>query len=245
MAFHEAIKFSAICTIHMFHPNSYNPAMITVLIKQIYFTTIQLLPLFFFMAVLFGSTIIGAVIYASLGFGLEQQIGSIIVTFTVDEFAPLFTALLIALRSGAAVNTEIASMNVNKEIRFLQEYGINLYNYLYLPRIISGIISMTSLSLLFALVMILSGYIFTFLLTGMGHNTYASLIFSSLEVKNFLFLLIKSVIYGFVVMLIPIYSGMKAKDSFTQIPIAVLNGMMKLFIAIFLVEGLSLVLQFI
>jgi len=49
--------------------------------------------------------------------------------------------------------------------------------------------------------------------------------------------------FGFVVMLIPIYSGLKATSAYTAIPISVLNGMVKLFIALFFIEVLSLLLQ--
>ena len=243
--FYEAAAFAVVCATHMLHPKSYNSAMIMVMIKQIYFTTIQLLPLFIVMATVFGSIIIGAVIAVSIDFGLQQQIGSIIVNFTIDQFAPLFTALLIALRSGAAVSTEIAVMSVNKELNFLRSYKIDLINYLFLPRIINGIISMVSLSILFAIIMILSGYIYIFFFLGMDFHTYSLLLFNALEISNFVTLFVKSFIYGFTIMLIPIYSGLKATKSYTQIPIAVLNGMVKLFIAIFMVEVSSLALKFI
>jgi phospholipid/cholesterol/gamma-HCH transport system permease protein len=240
----EGMLFGFLCFIHLLQPKSYNPAMIMVLIKQIYFTTIQLLPLFFIMAVLFGSVIIGAVISIAISFGLQEQIGNIIITFAVDEFSPLFIALLIALRSGAAVNTEIAVMSINKELDFLKAYKIDLISYLFLPRIISGMISSITLSTLFAIIMIVTGFFYTFFLLNMDYNTYFTLLFNSLSIKNFLFLLIKSAFFGFIAMLIPIYSGLNAKGSYTQIPIAVLNGMVKLFIAIFMVEVLSLVIQF-
>jgi phospholipid/cholesterol/gamma-HCH transport system permease protein len=243
--FKEGVYFSVICIFHLLSYKSYNSATTMVLIKQIYFTTVQLLPLFILMAVIFGSTIIGAIISLAISFGLEEQIGSIIVTFSLDEFSTLFTALLISLRSGAAVSTEIAVMSLNKELDFLKAYKINLINYLFLPRIISGILSMITLSILFCFIMLLGGYIITYFLLGIDYNTYFMLLFNSMEIKNFLFLFIKSIIFGFIVMIIPIYSGLKAKESYTQIPIAVLQGMVKLFIAIFMVEVVSLILQFI
>jgi len=242
-SFNEAFKFAFICLGHMLQPKSYNPAMRMVLTKQIYFTAVTIIPLFIMMAFLFGSVIIGVVISLATEYSLQDQIGSIIVTFVIDEFSPFFTALLISLRSGTAVNTEIAVMNVNKELNMLKEYNINLIDYLFLPRIISGIISVTSLSILFAIIMLSSGYLFTLFYMNMDLHTYKYLLLDAIEVKDLVVLLLKSIAFGFVTMLIPIYSGFKMANSYTTIPISVLNGMVKLFIAIFFIEVLSLVIQ--
>ena len=243
ISFYKAIEFSSICLLHLVRPSSYNPAMRVVLTKQIYFTAIGIIPLFTTMAIIFGSVIIGIVISLATQYNLEDEIGSIIITFAINEFSPFFTALLIALRSSTAVNTEIAVMNVNNELNTLKKYKINLINYLFLPRIISGMISVTSLSVLFAIIMLSSGYLFTLFYMNMDFHTYKYIIINTIEVKDITILLIKSLAFGFVTMIIPIYCGMKTASSYTAIPISVLNGMVKLFIALFFIEVLSLLLQ--
>jgi len=241
-SFYEALKFISICLAHMLNPHSYNPAMRIVLTKQIYFTAIQIIPLFIIMAVFFGSIIIGVVILLAAEYKLQGEIGSIIITFAVDEFSPFFTALLISLRSSTAINTEIAVMNVNNELNTLKEYKIDIIDYLFLPRIIGGIISIISLSILFAFIMLGSGYVITLFYMNMDFHTYKYLLISAIEVKDVLTLLLKSIAFGFAVTIIPLYSGLKTTKSYTSIPISVLNGMMKLFVAIFLIEVLSLII---
>lgn len=240
---YEALKFTSICLVHMARPSSYNPAMRMVLTKQIYFTAVTIIPLFVMMAFIFGSVIIGVVIALATEYNLQDSIGSIIITFVIDEFSPFFTALLISLRSGTAINTEIAVMNVNKELNTLREYKIDLIDYLFLPRIISGIISITSLSIIFALIMLSSGYLFTLFYMNMDLHTYKAILIDAIEVKDLLILLLKGIAFGFATMLIPIYSGLKTGAAYTAIPISVLNGMVKLFIALFLIEVLSLLIQ--
>ncbi len=239
----DVFRFIVLCIVHIFLPSSYNPAMITVLIKQIYFTAVGILPLFVTMSVIFGSIIIGVVISLSTQYGLQDRIGSIIVTFVVDEFAPFFTALLISLRSSTAVNTEIATMKVNNELNMLKTYKIDLIDYLFIPRIIGGIVSVTSLSILFAIIMLASGYIFAFFYMGMDLHSYKLLLLNAIELKDLIVLGTKGIAFGFVTMMIPIYSGLNAFDSYTAIPISVLNGMVKLFISIFVIEVGSLLLQ--
>jgi len=235
--------FALLCFMHALNPRSYNPAMRMVLIKQLYFTAVEILPLFISMAVLFGSVIIGVVISLAAAYSLENSMGSILVTFVIDEFAPFFTALLISLRSGAAINTEIAVMQVNNELNTLQKYRIDIIDYLFLPRILSGITSSIFLSLLFAIIMLTSGFVFTFFYMDIDFPTYRYLLLDALGVKDFVLLLVKSFAFGVITMLIPIYSGLKTQKSYTAIPISVLHGMVQLFIALFVIEVISLILQ--
>jgi len=242
-SFYDLLRFTSLSLIHLVLPSSYHPAMRMVLVKQIYFTAITLLPLFLTMAFLFGSVIIGVIIVLATKFNLLLETGSIITTFVIGEFAPFFTALLISLRSSTAVNTEIAVMKVNNELNTLESYGINLINYLFLPRIISGIVSSLFLSIVFAVIMILSGYLVVLFYLNMDLYSYAFLIVDALEIKDVVILFIKSSAFGFFTMIIPIYSALQTANSNSAIPISVLNGMVKLFITIFFIEVLSLVLQ--
>jgi phospholipid/cholesterol/gamma-HCH transport system permease protein len=242
-SFYEVILFAGICLVHMLNPKSYNPAMRVVLVKQIYFTAVKILPIFIFIAIFFGTIFIGAVIYFATLYNLESDIGTILVTFTIKEFAPFFTTLLIALRSSTVINTEIALMNVNKEVDTLKALKIDFIDYLYLPRIISGVISVTALSTLFAIIMLLGGYLFTLFFMNMDFHTYKYLLISAVGFEDMAVMIIKAIVFGFVIMLIPVYSGLKTGHGFTAVPISVLNGMMKLFVAIFFVEVLSLLIQ--
>lgn len=245
ISFYEILSFSLICIAHMFMPRSYNPAMRMVLTKQIYFTTIGALPIVTVIATIFGSVIIGVVITLANEYNLMEQMGKIIIIFVFDEFSPFVTALLISLRSATAVNTEISLMKVNKELNSLKLYNINLIDYLFLPRIIAGIISVVSLSLLFSIIMISSGYLYVLFYINMDLNNYILLLMNALEIKDFLIAFIKSAILGFIIMLIQINTGQQTGDSYSNIPISVSRGMVKLFIAIFFIEVISLVLQLI
>jgi phospholipid/cholesterol/gamma-HCH transport system permease protein len=239
----EAIQFTFSCLIHLFNPRSYNPAMLGVLVRQIYFTAVQILPMFLLIGILFGSIIVGFVVSQAIAFSLQSQIGTILIGFILNEFAPFFTVLLLALRSGAAVNTEIAVMKVNHELSTLSAYNINIIEYLFLPRIIAGIISVVVLAAIFAIIMLAGGYLFSSFFLQMDVTVYLHTLVTALSIEDLLFLTGKSAAFGFFAMLIPIYSGLKTGDTLTAIPISVLNGMVKLFIAIFTVEVVSLILR--
>ncbi|MDX1295089.1 MAG: ABC transporter permease [Sulfurimonadaceae bacterium] len=240
---YEALHFTALCLVHIIKPGSYHAAMRTVMVKQIYFTAVQVLPMFIFVGMIFGSVIIGYVVSLAIDYSLQEEIGTILVAFVMHEFAPFFTVMLIALRSGAAINTEIAVMHVNKELATLKAFHINVIDYLFLPRIIGGMVSIVLLTALFAVIMFASGYLFSSFFLQMDIDLYLHTIIQAITVSDFFILFGKSMAFGFFATLIPIYSGLKADHAMTDIPISVLNGMVKLFIAIFAIEVLSLLLQ--
>jgi phospholipid/cholesterol/gamma-HCH transport system permease protein len=153
--------------------------------------------------------------------------------------------LLIALRSGSAINTEIAVMKVSKELRTLEAFNIDVINYLFLPRIINGILSVVLLSGLFSIVVLLSGLLYSKIILGMGLDAYTSMLVDAVQLSDIIVLLLKCCTFGFFIILIPIRSGLSASNELTSVPIAVLNGMVKVFTAIVIIEVLSLIIRFI
>ena len=243
LSMYKAVEFTLICLIHMFNPRSYTSEVRTVLTKQIYHTSIGMLPLFMFLAIFFGTIFIGVIIYLATLYNLEDNIGSIIVIFAIKEFSPFFVALLIVFRSSATINAEIAIMKINKEIQMLKESKVDLIDYLYLPRILSGVVSVTALSTLFVLIMLLGGYLFTLFYMNMDFHTYKNILISAIGFEDFAVLILKAAAFGFVIMIIPVYNGLKAGSSFEAIPRSMIKGMVKIFIAIFFVEVFSLLIQ--
>lgn len=242
-SFYQAVRFSLSCLYHLILPSSYHSAARMVLVKQVYFTAVQILPLFIWMALLFGSVFIGAIIVLAKQYGLQNEIGEILSVFVLDEFAPFFTAILLALRSGAAINTEIAVMKVNRELDSLKHYGVDWMSYLFVPRVLNGMFSTMALSYLFAILMLLSGYVFTLLFLQMDWSTYLRVLLVAIHTEDLAVLTFKSIAFGFVITVVSIYSGLNTQRSYNAIPISVLGGMVHLFIAIFSIEVASLLLR--
>ena len=74
-AFCEFFAFSQQVIIRMLSRNTYNSATKMVQINQIYFTSLQILPLFLFISVIFGSLLVGIVFQAIKSFGLAEYLG--------------------------------------------------------------------------------------------------------------------------------------------------------------------------
>ena len=228
--------FKAILT-----PSNYTIASVQVLVRQVYFTAIQILPFYLLLAIIVGSTVVGVIMTIAISFGFQDKIGSIIVNVLVNELAPFITVLLLALRSGTAMTTEMAVMNVSGEMSTLRFFSIDPIQYLFVPRILNGILSMFLLSTMFTFVALISGYLFLAFILNMGLSLYIHTIVDAFGAMDLVMLLLKSLLFGYVVTAIPVYRGNKTLLQYNAIPIAVLQGMVKLFVAILLIEVLSFV----
>jgi len=237
----ETLFFDVTLLTRMFNPKSYNDATVTILIKQIYFTSVPLLPFYVVLSVVLGSAIVGIMVSTAISFNLTSNIGYFIVQLILGEMAPFITVLLLALRSGAAINTEMAVMKVSGESKTLEYFNIDPFTYLYLPRVLNGMISMVMLSGLFTFVALTSGYIVLVLFLKMGMTSYIMTITEAITLVDIFALVIKSIMFGYALTSIPIYRGNKTMMTYNAIPIAVLQGMVKLFTAIIMIEVISLI----
>ncbi len=225
----------------IFDKYTYSGPPFNVLINQIYFTAVQILPLFLTVSVVIGSLLVSMILNILKEFGLSDYLGHIIMGFVVTELSPFLTVLLIALRSSAAMNTEIATMKLNKELHALEAFHIDVISYLFLPRVLSGVISVVLLSGIFSIIVLASGFVSSKIIFGMSLEAYANLLLKSAAISDMIILLIKCSTFGFFITIIPIRSGLNVSEELTSIPVAVLNGMVKVFNAIVIIEVLTLI----
>lgn len=237
-------KFSIVCILNLFHPKSYNSASRKILVEQIYFTAIEILPIFLLFAVIFGALFMGFIINLSIQYSLQKQLSNIIVQFVIVEFVPFFMALLISLKTGLRVGIKTAIMKVNNELNMLEVYKIDIMKYQFAPRAMAGILSFLSLAVLFSVIMIFSGYLFMFFSINMDFARFISSLTNAVTIKYILIFIFKSIIYGFLIIVIPSYFGETVEKRYINIPLRVSRSMIVLFATIFVLEAISLVIQF-
>ncbi len=234
---YDIFQFFVKCIFNIFSTNSYNKTTI----KQIYYTSITILPLFITITFFIGFVINAIIISLASQYSLQDNVGSILFIFII-EFAPLFITFLIALRSGIVINTKIALMKSSGKLDSLISKNINIFHTIIAPKIISSIVSVLSLTILFVFIFFISGYIFTMYNMHMDTYNYSFLLFNAIEMKTILFLVVKTIIFGFISMSIPIYYGLQTTSDDKSIPIYVSKGIIRLFIVLFVFELLSLLI---
>lgn len=239
----DTLFFSWRAFVHLLDRKTYNKATQLVIVIQLYYTAVQILPLFIYVSALMGLCLMGILLDSIKKLGMTEYLGNILMGSIFTEFCPFMTVLMLVLRSGAAINTEVAVMKVNREIDTLQVFNIDFFDFIVVPRILSGIVSVVLLNGIFTLLLFTSGALFSRVIFGMGFDAYIRILITSAEFSDLVILLLKCATFGFFITLIPIRYGLTASNELSSIPIAVLNGMNNVFITIVIVEVLSLLLS--
>jgi phospholipid/cholesterol/gamma-HCH transport system permease protein len=137
----DTLLFAARAIVTAATPAAYNSATRTVVMKQIYFTVVQILPGFTLFAALLSYVLIQIVVTTAASYGLSEYALEVSMRLLVLELLPLITALFVALRSSSAINTEIALMKINGELMALESAGVDTMRLEFMPRVIGGMIS--------------------------------------------------------------------------------------------------------
>jgi phospholipid/cholesterol/gamma-HCH transport system permease protein len=225
--------------------STWNRATLDTIIKQIYFTAVQILHVYLIYVLAISWVIITITLSTARSVGLFDTATEMIIRVLVLELLPFITALLIALRSGAAINTEIALMKVNNELDALSHCKVEPMQFEFLPRIVGGIASVMGLTVVGGVLTLLLAYLS---IHGPGISGLTAFSTTTASVFNLTILFglaVKCVFFGLAVTTLPIVAGLETPKKTFMVPVSVLRGMMRVFLALVLIEVLSLALKYI
>lgn len=244
-AWGRTARFTGVALVAALSPSTYSAATREVALKQIYFTAWQILPGFVLFSALFSLILIEITIVAAREYGLEQNALDLVFRALVLELLPLLTALFVALRSGAAIGSEIALMRVSGEIEALEARGQDPVAREYVPRVIAAAMSVLSLTVMSGAVALGLAYFGMYGLSPWGFGEYTLAIERAFGVAAMLGSALKCVLFGVAVAVIPIAAGLDATWQVKSVPVAVLRGMVRLFFALGLIEVLGLAVKYV
>lgn len=224
--------------------SSYTPHSRSVSVKQIYFTAYQVLPAYLFFATLLGLVVAHISIAVMRDFGLTQYALELVFRALVLEIAPMLTALFVALRSGAAISTEVALMQVSGELEEMTKRSIDPFEREFVPRIVGVAFAMASLTVLGSALMLLLAYLVMYGFLPWGFDAYTRAIALVFDAATVLGFTLKCFIFGILVAMIPIAAGLDATREIKSAPVAVMGGMVRLFSALALVEIVSVAVKY-
>jgi phospholipid/cholesterol/gamma-HCH transport system permease protein len=243
---HRLGRFAAAAVAEALTPATYNSATRSVVRKQIYFTAWQILPGFTLFAAVLSYVLIQIVVDAARNYGFAQHALEASVRILVLEILPLLTALFVGLRSGAAINTEVALMIVHNEMHALEETGVDPMRFEFIPRVIGGVISVLALTAVASALALLLAYLAVYGLQYWSLPEFNRVMGNVFDPLAIMLLWGKVLAFGLAVTVIPISEGLAAPPAMLFfVPISVLRGMVRLFFVLMLVEVISLALKYI
>lgn len=237
------LAFTGVAVLGALSPSTYNKATRLVVQKQIYFTAWQILPGFALFSAVFSVLIIEIVGRNASAYGLYLYALELVVRVLVLEILPLLTALFVALRTGAAINTEVALMQIQNELSALERIGIDPLRLELLPRVVGGTISVLALTAVNIVVALLLARVMIIDLNpwSLPPGEFARVIGRVLDVPSIAVLWLKTLAFGLAVTVIPISEGLNTPKKLFHAPIAVLRGMVRLFFALMVIELMALI----
>lgn len=149
-------------------------------------------------------------VYAFRLFGLEEFAGGTTGKAIAIELAPVLTSLMLAGRAGAGIATEIGTMRITEQIDALESMAVNPIQFLVLPRIIAGALVAPMLTLLFFVVSMGGAYLVAVINLGVDHGQFVANIQDIVRPMDVFQGVLKSVVFGFAVVLIGCYQGYNA-----------------------------------
>ena len=239
------IWFSFSALVHAITPSTYNSATRSVVQKQIFFTAWQILPGFSLFAAVLSFVIIQIVVSTARDFGLSDYALETVIRVLVLEILPLVTALFVALRSSAAINTEVALMNVHNEIRALEDVGVDPMRFEFIPRVIGGTLSVLALSSVSSALALILAYVVVYGAHPLNFAAFTLVVSKVFDLGIIFGLGLKVFLFGMAVTVIPISEGLRSPQMLFFVPIAVLRGMVRLFFVLMFIEVGSLALKYI
>ena len=226
-------------------PAVYNSATRTVVMKQIYFTAVQILVPFTLFAALLSFVLIQIVVGTAANYGLSDYALEMVVRLLVLEVLPLVTALFVALRSGSAINTEVALMRINNEIEALEASGVDTLRLEFMPRVIGGMLSVLSLTAITSVLALVLAYLAVYGPQPWSLPDFNRVMSHVLDGATLAAIWLKSLAFGLAVTVIPVAEGLATPKMLFMAPISVLRGMVRLFFVLMLIEVASLAFKYI
>jgi len=169
-------------------------------------------------------------------FDAESLVGPTVALTLTRELAPVFSALMVTMRAGSAMCTELGTMRVSEQVDALETMAVNPIQYLLVPRVLAGLFMVPLLTLLFDTSGILGSYFVSVTVKGLSAGTFLSRTRQWLDPVDVYEGLIKGAVFGLAVALICCFKGYNASGGAKGVGKATTEAMVSSALSIFILD---------
>jgi len=183
------------------------PYSMFAIVRQIYFFGARSVTVILIVG-LFTGMVLGLQGYHNLKqFGSEELLGSAVALSLIQELGPVLAALMVIGRAGSAICAEIGIMRHSEQIDALECMAIDPLKFLVAPKFVAAVISLPVLAFIFNIVGIFGGYIAGVVLLDVSEGSYFQGMYNSVGWVDIRLCLIKSLIFGVLIVWITTFKG--------------------------------------
>jgi phospholipid/cholesterol/gamma-HCH transport system permease protein len=220
-------------------PQYWTRSALTAFARQILAIGVE--PLLFVGAV---AAFVGISVVVQLTFwvgeaGQSQLLGPLLVAVVARELGPVLINLIVIVRSGSAMTTELGVFKINGEVRVLETQGSDPFMHLVLPRVLGMALSTFCLTIVFIVVAFASGFLFAAWMGKGNHDIllFADTLSSAIQPKDIFNILAKSIVPGLFVGASCCIGGLGVGQSVEDIPHATQRALTRSIAGLFIISA--------
>lgn len=137
----------------------------------------------------------------------RYYVGYIVRDITIIELAPTITCLVLAGKVGSNIAAELGGMRQKEHIDAMEIMGVNTAAYLIMPKVVAALFVVPLLVCVSAFVSILGGYAATVPTGYFTGAEYIQGLRSFFDSYNVFMMLVKSVVFAFILTSVSCYQG--------------------------------------
>ncbi len=147
-----------------------------------------------------------------LKYGQQEMVPTLMINIMNKEMGSFLTAIILTAFSGAAMAAELGTMKVSEEIDALEMMSINPVRFLVMPRLVSMMIMLPTLSVYTIVLGVIGGAIVSFFHLGISTEAYFFRLYESIWLKDVYVGLLKSLVFAIIISSISCANGLKAES---------------------------------
>ena len=241
VAWWRIVHFGAIALVLMLSPSSYTRHNRWLLMRASYLNTAPILLWFTVLCALLSLVLTRIVVVTALSYGLSRYALEMVIRVLVLELIPLTAALFVALRCTIPDGAAIALMRLDGRFDALQRAGQDPIRSEVLARVVAGIFSTVTLAALSCVVALVVAYLAVHGLTGAGIGSFTRMFGQVFNPPVTLIFVLKTLFFSLAVSLMPLASGLYDRPAQGMRTSAEMQGLMRMFAVLLLIEVASLV----
>lgn len=171
-------------------------------------------------------------------------VGMLMTILIVREVGAIMSGFAITSMIGSSLASELATMRVTEQVDAIDVLGVDPIRYLFVPRVLSGIIMMPFVVILASVVGVLLGAVTSDMFAGLTYRAYFDSAWLGLYMKDLWVSLLKASVFGGTIALISCTCGFHATGGAKGVGIATTKAVVWSFISIVVLDMVFAVLFF-
>lgn len=164
--------------------------------------------------------------------GGGHLVGMLMTMLIVREVGVIMSGFAIISMIGSSLASELATMRVTEQIDAMKVLKVNPVQYLFVPRVLSGVLMMPSVVIIASIVGVLTGALTTYLTTDLSYRAYFDSAWLGVYMKDLSVSIMKAVVFGGTIALISCTCGYYAKGGAKGVGLATTKAVVWSFVAI-------------